>query len=170
MNLNLEPNETFNESRSLSSIMLRSVNLTEIEDKFEFELTNHYNESLYELQQRFDWSEDMWFRHSSGVSIILCMAYTLVFILGIVGNCFVVAVVVRTPRMRTVTNFFIVNLAFADILVLLFCLPSTLISNLIIRKLLLTIVLLVHQCREEESTVMSQLLWATKSLFGWLTV
>ena len=141
MNFNLSANQSSNESNSLSTIIFRALNSSETEAKFEFEISNHYNESLYELQQRFDWSEDMWFRHSSGVSIILCMAYTLVFILGIVGNCFVVAVVVRTPRMRTVTNFFIVNLAFADIMVLVFCLPSTLISNLIIRKLLLTIFL-----------------------------
>ena len=32
----------------------------------------------------------------------------LVFLLGLVGNCLVVAVVFRAPRMRTVTNYFIV--------------------------------------------------------------
>ncbi|XP_054156214.1 neuropeptide SIFamide receptor-like [Oppia nitens] len=84
------------------------------------------------MYNQFEWSDQLWFRHSSSVSIILCMAYTIVFILGIVGNCCVVIVVVQSPRMRTVTNFFIVNLAFADILVLIFCLPATLISNLLI--------------------------------------
>lgn len=72
------------------------------------------------------------YRHSLAVSAVYCFAYTLVFILGICGNCFVVAVVFRSPRMRTVTNIFIVNLALADILVLIFCLPATLIGNIFV--------------------------------------
>lgn len=77
---------------------------------------------------------EKWLRYSSSVSLLYCLAYTIVFILGIVGNSAVVAVVFRSPRMRTVTNYFIVNLALADILVLLFCLPPTLLGHLFIRK------------------------------------
>lgn len=75
-----------------------------------------------------------YFTHSPAVSVTISVAYTLVFIVGIVGNSFVVAIVCKSPRMRTVTNFFIANLALADILVLVFCLPATLVSNLFIRK------------------------------------
>ncbi|GIY28355.1 neuropeptide SIFamide receptor [Caerostris darwini] len=76
----------------------------------------------------------VWYRHSPGITAVLCVAYSMVFILGILGNSFVVAVVARSPRMRTVTNCFIVNLAVADILVLTFCLPATLLSNILVRK------------------------------------
>ena len=62
--------------------------------------------------------------------ILYSLAYTLVFLLGILGNSLVVIVVYRNPRMHNVTNYFIVNLAVADILVCLFCLPITLLSNL----------------------------------------
>lgn len=73
-------------------------------------------------------------RHSSTISIIYCIAYTLVFSVGLVGNLFVISVVFRVPRMRTVTNLFIANLAIADVLVIVFCVPATLMSNLFVRK------------------------------------
>jgi hypothetical protein len=74
------------------------------------------------------------YRHSFAMAAMYCFAYLLVFAVGLVGNYFVIAVVYRTPRMRTVTNFFIVNLAVADILVIIFCLPATLLSNIFVRE------------------------------------
>ena len=74
------------------------------------------------------------YRHSTTTTIVYCLGYLIVFVLGLIGNCLVVAVVFRCPRMRSVTNFFIVNLAIADILVILFCLPATLLSNIFVRK------------------------------------
>ena len=62
--------------------------------------------------------------------VIYSIAYSVIFLLGIIGNSLVVSVVYRNNRMHTVTNYFIVNLAIADILVCLFCLPITLLSNL----------------------------------------
>lgn len=76
--------------------------------------------------------DDILFRHSFAVSAVYCLAYVTVFIIGLFGNSFVVAVVYRTPRMRNVTNYFIVNLALADILVLIFCLPATLLGNIFV--------------------------------------
>jgi len=61
---------------------------------------------------------------------IYSLAYSAVFCVGILGNSLVVAIVIRNPRMHDVTNYFIVNLAVADILVCLFCLPITLLQNL----------------------------------------
>lgn len=58
------------------------------------------------------------------------LAYSLVFVVGLVGNLLVVLVVFRNPCMRSVTNYFLVNLAMADILVCLFCVPINLMSNL----------------------------------------
>lgn len=72
-------------------------------------------------------------RHTLRTTVLLSIAYTVVYIVGIVGNSFVVAIVCKSPRNRTVTNYFIANLAFADMLVL-FCLPGTLMNNIFIRK------------------------------------
>ncbi|XP_012283008.2 neuropeptide SIFamide receptor [Orussus abietinus] len=75
---------------------------------------------------------DRLYRHSIAMSAVYCIAYVLVFVVGLIGNSFVIAVVYRSPRMRTVTNFFIVNLAVADVLVIVFCLPATLMSNIFV--------------------------------------
>lgn len=77
---------------------------------------------------------ELYYRHSITMTAVYCVAYFIVFIVGLIGNSFVVAVVFRMPRMRTVTNYFIVNLALADILVIVFCLPATLMSNIFVRK------------------------------------
>lgn len=88
------------------------------------------NETYWEIDEDFDFL----YRHSVLMTVVYCIAYIIVFIVGLVGNSFVIAVVLRAPRMRTVTNYFIVNLAIADILVIVFCLPATLMSNIFVRK------------------------------------
>ncbi|XP_047113866.1 neuropeptide SIFamide receptor-like [Schistocerca piceifrons] len=77
--------------------------------------------------------DDLVYRHSAAMTAVYCAAYSLVFLLGLVGNCCVIAVVWRSPRMRTVTNLFIANLAAADLLVVVVCLPATLVSNIFVR-------------------------------------
>lgn len=65
---------------------------------------------------------------------IYSVAYSVVFLCALFGNLMVVTVVFRNRAMRTVTNCFIVNLAVADILVAVFNLPITLLSNLYLGK------------------------------------
>nr|XP_024215098.1 neuropeptide SIFamide receptor-like isoform X2 [Halyomorpha halys] len=72
------------------------------------------------------------FRYSFPVTVFFCLAYTSVFIIGVIGNVLVVSVVLRTPRMRSPTNLFIANLALADLLVNFICLPFTLVGNVTI--------------------------------------
>lgn len=90
------------------------------------------NESAYWELEASDF--DFLYRHSLAMTIVYCIAYVIVFLVGLVGNSFVIAVVLRMRNMRTVTNYFIVNLAIADILVIVFCLPATLMSNIFVRK------------------------------------
>lgn len=58
---------------------------------------------------------------------ILIFIHSVVFIIGLIGNILVCVAVYRNHTMRTVTNYFIVNLAVADFLVILLCLPPTVI-------------------------------------------
>ncbi len=73
-------------------------------------------------------------KHSVGLTIILGLAYLLIFVFGLIGNSLVIYVVSWSPRMRTVTNIFILNLAVADLFVIVFCVPPTLMANIYIRK------------------------------------
>lgn len=77
---------------------------------------------------------ELFYRHTVTLTAVYCVAYVIVFLVGLIGNSFVIAVVLRSPKMRTTTNFFIVNLAMADILVIVFCLPATLMSNIFVRE------------------------------------
>lgn len=61
---------------------------------------------------------------------ILSTAYFLVLVMGVINNSLIVAVIYRNPQLRTVTNYFLANLAIADILVSVLVLPITLLSNL----------------------------------------
>lgn len=58
--------------------------------------------------------------------VLICM-HTIVFMVGVIGNTLVCLAVYRNHSMRTVTNYFIVNLAVADLLVLLICLPPSVV-------------------------------------------
>nr|BBA25539.1 cholecystokinin-1 receptor [Pagrus major] len=56
--------------------------------------------------------------------------YSLIFLLSVLGNGLIIAVLVRNRRMRTVTNLFLLSLSVSDLMVSLVCIPFTLIPNL----------------------------------------
>lgn len=56
--------------------------------------------------------------------------YSLIFLVSILGNSLIITVLVRNGRMRTVTNLFLLSLAASDLMLCLFCMPFTLIPNL----------------------------------------
>jgi hypocretin (orexin) receptor 2 len=53
-----------------------------------------------------------------------------IFLIGLIGNLLVIVVVIKNAQMRTITNLFIVNLAIGDFLVILICLPTTMINDI----------------------------------------
>uniref|UniRef100_A0A3B4YJR5 Neuropeptide Y receptor type 2 n=1 Tax=Seriola lalandi dorsalis TaxID=1841481 RepID=A0A3B4YJR5_SERLL len=62
--------------------------------------------------------------------VVLILAYSTIIVLGVLGNSLVIYVIYRFKTLRTVTNFFIANLAVADLLVNTLCLPFTLVYTL----------------------------------------
>ncbi|NWZ22112.1 NPFF1 protein, partial [Asarcornis scutulata] len=72
-----------------------------------------------------------YYQHSSPVAAVFILAYTFIFLMCMIGNILVCFIVVKNRQMRTVTNMFILNLAISDLLVGIFCMPTTLVDNLI---------------------------------------
>ncbi|XP_055026947.2 substance-K receptor [Misgurnus anguillicaudatus] len=61
------------------------------------------NKTFSNLFEQPNWQVALW-----------AIAYTLIVIVSVVGNVTVIWIILAHKRMRTVTNFFIVNLAFSD--------------------------------------------------------
>ncbi|XP_008295983.1 neuropeptide FF receptor 1 like 2 [Stegastes partitus] len=72
-----------------------------------------------------------YYQHSLYVAASYILAYSFIFLLCMVGNILVCLIVLENRHMRTVTNLFILNLAISDLLVGIFCIPTTLVDNLI---------------------------------------
>ncbi|XP_041654687.1 orexin receptor type 2-like [Cheilinus undulatus] len=72
-----------------------------------------------------------YYQHSVIVAASIILVYSFNFLLCMVGNILVCLIVLVNRRMRTVTNLFIFNLAISDLLVGIFCIPTTLMDNLI---------------------------------------
>ena len=62
--------------------------------------------------------------------IVKCVAYGVITLLAFVGNVLVVYIVWQNKRMRTTTNYFIVNLAVSDLMVTSSCTWVHLVDNL----------------------------------------
>lgn len=56
--------------------------------------------------------------------------YCLIFVLSLIGNLLVIITLAQNRRMRTVTNVFLLNLSISDLLLAVFCMPFTLVPQL----------------------------------------
>lgn len=73
-------------------------------------------------------------RYSVFLSVVYIVAYLLVLVVGVIGNVCAFVVVWKDKSLHSVYYRLMANLAIADLLVLLFCLPVTLLGNLFGRK------------------------------------
>lgn len=71
-------------------------------------------------------SETHWF--STRTLVILILAYTLVVVLGVVGNTLVCVVVFVRKDLRNSRNLYILNLSVCDLIMCSVCLPFSLVK------------------------------------------
>ena len=65
--------------------------------------------------------------HESNVNVftkaLKLTLYAVIFLVSAIGNILVCIVIMKRRKMKTVTNYFILNLAFADLTLTLICIP-----------------------------------------------
>ncbi|XP_035208322.1 allatostatin-A receptor-like [Stegodyphus dumicola] len=59
------------------------------------------------------------------IGIVVPILFGIIVVVGLIGNTLVVIVVACNPQMRSTTNVLIINLAVADLLFIMFCVPFT---------------------------------------------
>lgn len=77
--------------------------------------------------------------HKPPVTAVFTVSYLLIFLVCMLGNGVLCFIVLRSKNMRTVTNLFILNLAISDLLVGIFCMPTTLVDNIITGVIILAL-------------------------------
>lgn len=100
-------------------------NLTQLDDNWTF-----YNASTEHSKPR-NVTYVGFYLHQPSTAAIFIISYLLIFLVCMVGNGVVCFIVLRSKNMWTVTNLFILNLAVSDLLVGIFCMPTTLLDNII---------------------------------------
>lgn len=68
--------------------------------------------------------------HPNTFEWFLLVVSFVIFVTGLVGNLLVIAVVAKNVHMRNLTNIFFLNLAVGDFLVILICLPPSVITDI----------------------------------------
>ncbi|EDV19598.1 uncharacterized protein TRIADDRAFT_61975 [Trichoplax adhaerens] len=98
------------------------------DDSLHFILNTSYNNATANTTS----STVMWnnppFVYSLGL-IILLACCSVICLLGCFGNVLVITVFCRWPRMRTVTNYYIFNLALVDLIIVSFSIPNSAITE-----------------------------------------
>lgn len=85
------------------------------------------NSTIELVGNTYDWNitELEYPRYLRGIGTFLCV---LLLVVGLIGNTIVPIVVLYNRCLRNSTHFFLINLSVADLLVLLFCIPTALVE------------------------------------------
>lgn len=93
-------------------------------------MNNSIPSNLYEFNNTNNGSEKIIVQMDMSLYIYVWVTFTnvIIFLAGIFGNVMVILVVLRVKEMKTHMNYLLLNLSFADLLVLLICQPSALLE------------------------------------------
>ena len=106
VNTTLDPFQSGDLSTSVKSLITQSTEST----------PNTTENPMLQTEQWFKKMEEV-------VSIVVPIFFSIVVLVGFIGNLLVVLVVTFNKQMRNTTNLLIMNLAVADLLFIVFCVP-----------------------------------------------
>ena len=106
VNTTLDPFQSGDLSSSVKSLITQSTEST----------ANTTENPMLQTEQWFKKMEEV-------VSIVVPIFFSIVVLVGFIGNLLVVLVVTFNKQMRNTTNLLIMNLAVADLLFIVFCVP-----------------------------------------------
>ena len=78
----------------------------------------------YSHEQNLFWNKHFQIHTTSFLfSYLIIFIYAIIFLIGLIANIFVIVMIIKRRRMRTLTNRFLLNLAISDLLATLICIP-----------------------------------------------
>ncbi|KAI6203575.1 CRE-NPR-14 protein [Aphelenchoides besseyi] len=98
--------------------------------------------------------------------------YCCLMVVGVIGNCLVVYVVLRNKAMRDSSiNLYLGNLAMADLLVLTICLPPTIATDVTVSSYILTLTTVALERWRAVSNPLAAPIWRTQKVIPclWIT-
>ena len=98
------------------AITVNTMTMSDTNDLYYINGSNASNDTLPENQIDI-------YEIPNSLVVILSILYGVIILTALIGNTLVIYVVTVSPRMRTVTNFYIANLAFADVTIAMFAFP-----------------------------------------------
>ncbi|XP_055387372.1 neuropeptide CCHamide-2 receptor-like [Condylostylus longicornis] len=99
--------------------MLEDTLITTINQQLNISTVNNSNKDLDEVQYTSDYEP----YESRPETYIIPVLFSIIFIVGVLGNGTLIIIFLRHRAMRNVPNTYIVSLALADLLVILICVP-----------------------------------------------
>ncbi|KAF3428518.1 hypothetical protein E2986_12898 [Frieseomelitta varia] len=102
---------------------LKSISLLKIVFTLSFVFNSFRVQSIVIVSDGIDWISEDKYEVPIAVLVLLSIAYGTISFLAVVGNSLVMWIIATSRRMQNVTNFFIANLALADIVIGLFAIP-----------------------------------------------
>ena len=97
------------------------IHVDDISSSMDSNITDSEGSTANTTNHNAEWFKKM----EQVVSIVVPIFFSIVVLVGFVGNLLVVLVVAFNKQMRNTTNLLIMNLAVADLLFIIFCVPCS---------------------------------------------